>query len=40
MTAVDRLIGKAHLAAATGVTVAAIVTREVAAALEDERESA
>ena len=61
MSAVDRLIGKAHdyevlaashsereaqvgggehLAAATAFTVAALVMREVAAALEDEWEAA
>jgi len=32
MSAADRLIGKAHLAAATAFTVAALVMREVAAA--------
>jgi hypothetical protein len=44
MNAADRLIGKAHdyehLAAATAFTVAAIIMREVAAALEDEWEAA
>ena len=32
--------GGEHLAAATAFTVAAIILREVAAALEDEREAA
>jgi len=32
--------GGEHLAAATAFTVAAIIMREVAAALEDEREAA
>jgi hypothetical protein len=44
MSASDRLIGKArdyeHVAAATAFTVAALILREVAAALDEDREAA
>ncbi len=42
MSTVDRLLRKAHdyLAAATAFTIAAIIMREIAAALEDGLEDA